>query len=530
MALFLRIFQERINAGKTNFICEPMTKAEEVITLATKEYLYSQDEKRKELHERLYHYYKGNEKQIKDYLSSALQITYSADRISQMQMNYVNFTQKLINQLCVVYKRPATRKLARLDNSGKYIEDEKATEYYKKISPIDQNTQDKTAHYYAKLFGSSFSQVLFDDEAGTIKFRVHPNHQLTIKCDEDDIEKIKLLMYDRQKENEGKPEIVTVVWTDENNFKLDENGNILDVDESNPNGLNPFEVIPFAKFILNHGEDIWGVGQNDVVNVNEQVNFLLTKLINDDVVLGTAGTVLATNLGLTKKGNVNDPDQSGVREVKIGVKNPITVENARSDGGLLPPDLKHVSFDPQIEAVKQTIDWYIKTIALSKGLNPNSFLADVQATSGYSKIIDSLEQLEVREGDIEACRIFEKERFNIVRKINNYYARTEIGKKFKLSEIDETLELLVDFSEIEIPKTQAEIWEDRKERLALNMASPVDFIIEENPDEDETSAQEILEKNKLINESMKPTQQDENQSILNQFLKQPGRAKQNAEA
>lgn len=489
-----------------------MTKAEEIVTLATKEFLYSNDETRKKMHEKFYHYYKGNDKQVKSHLLNALQITYSADRISQMQLNYINFTQKLINQLCVVYKKPATRKLAKLDPTGKYIVDEKATEYLKKISPIDQNTQDKTAQRFARLFGSSFTQVLFDK--GTIKFRVHPNQQLTIRCDEENVEKINLLMYDREYNNEGKPEVITVVWTDDNNYKLDQNGNKVAIDkESNPKDVNPFGVIPFAKFILNHGEDIWGNGQGDVINVNEQINFLLTKLINDDVVLGTAGTVLAVNLGLTTKGTV-DGDEPNVREVKIGVKNPITVENARG-GEMLPPSLAHISFSPQIEAVKQTIDWYIKTIALTKGLNPNSFLADVQATSGYSKIIDSMEQLEVREDDLEVCRIFEKERFDIVRKVNNYYAGTKEASRYKLQAIDEDLELLIDFAEIEIPKTEAEIWDDRKNRIAFNMASPKDFIIEENPDEDEESAQKIIDDNKVINESMKP---NENQSILNQFL------------
>jgi len=259
---------------------------------------------------------------------------------------------------------------------------------------------------------------------------------------------------------------------------------------------------------------MWGVGQGDAINVNEQINFLLTKLMNDDVVLGTAGTVLAVNLGLTKKGTV-DGDETGVREVKIGVKNPITVENARG-GDMLPPSLTHVSFNPQIEAVKQTIDWYIKTIALTKGLNPNSFLADTQATSGYSKIIDSLEQLEIRQDDLEACRVFEKERFEITREVNNYFAQSTEGREYKLQTISEDLEMLIDFAEIEIPKTPDEIWRDRENRIKYNMASPVDFIIEENPDEDKTSAQEIINENKLINETMKP--KTEGQSLLNQFL------------
>lgn len=482
-----------------------------MITLTTKEFLYNQDEARKEIHEKFYHYYKGNDAQVKEYLTSALSITYSADRISQFQLNYINITNKLINQLAVIYKQPATRKLAKLGNDGKYIVDEKATEYLKKILPIDINTQDKTAHRFAKLFGSSFTQVLFKD--GTIKYRVHPNQQLTIRCEEDDIEKMNLLMYDRECNKDGRPEITTVVWTEDAHYKLDELGNIESI-ENNEANVNPYECIPFAKLILNHGEDIWGVGQGDAINVNEQINFLLTKLMNDDVVLGTAGTVLAVNLGLTKKGTV-DGDETGVREVKIGVKNPITVENARG-GDMLPPSLTHVSFNPQIEAVKQTIDWYIKTIALTKGLNPNSFLADTQATSGYSKIIDSLEQLEIRQDDLEACRVFEKERFEITREVNNYFAQSTEGREYKLQTISEDLEMLIDFAEIEIPKTPDEIWRDRENRIKYNMASPVDFIIEENPDEDKTSAQEIINENKLINETMKP--KTEGQSLLNQFL------------
>ncbi|MFA5772867.1 MAG: hypothetical protein WC974_09080 [Thermoplasmata archaeon] len=462
---------------------------QEILSLVWKKNVHDQDKIRKAEQEKNYYYYIGSKNELEGYLTNALSLTYSIDDITDMQLNYVNLTKKLVNQLTVIYKEKPDRYL--VDAAGKKVE--KQTEYYLSILPEDINLQDKTAHRYGKVFGTSLTQVYFKN--GKIRYRVHASQNLDIKTDDEDTKELELVAYEKY----YKDEIFTIIYTADEYFKVDANGNP-QKDKENPKNQNPIGMLPFARFFTEQGEGFWGEGVTDVVNTNEQINFLLTKLINRDLIIGSEGTVLATNCGLRKKGLKPD-DEDGVKKIKIGIKNPIVVETDRTD--IPAPNIQHISFQPQILEIRNTIDWYIKLIALSRGLNPNSFLADVQATSGYSKIIDSLEQLEFRQEDLENARIFEQERFEITRAVNNYYAGTQEGRDAKLQMIPEDLTLVCDFAEIEVQKTPQEIRDDRLFAWENNLSTPAHALMEDNTDLDLETAQQQIEKNKLINDELK---------------------------
>ncbi len=478
----------------------------EIITLVTKKQIYDDNEARIEQQEKLYHYYQGNKNELESYLANALLKTYSQDDIDEMQLNYVNLTKKLVNQIAVIYKKQPQRYLANSEGT----KDEDATKYYNEMLPDDIENKDKTANRYGLLFGTCLTQVYFDNG---IKYRVHPSQNINVKVDDEDTQKIKVVMYDKVYDGE----VYTIVFTDKLHFKLDQLGNSVSFG-GNKNNVNPLGVIPFARYMTEQCENLWGEGMTDAVNVNEQINFLLTKLINRDIVLGTEGVTLAVNCGLrTKKVKDDGTAVEGVNKVRVGAKHPITVENAKADEQ--PPRIEHVAFTPHVEEIKNTIDWYIKLIALTKGLNPNSFLADVQATSGYSKIIDSLEQLEFREDGLASARAYEQERFEITRKVNNYYAGTAEGQKAKLKSIPEDLVLVVDFAEIEIPKTQDEIQKQREFELAHNLSTPIQWLMEDNPDLKEEEAIKKLQDNKSFNDTLKK-QTTLFESLINNGVKQ----------
>ena len=79
------------------------------LDLAYKSHLYNQNQKRIEEQEKQYAYYSGDSDKIRTYLSKALEITYDSDDIEDMQLNYVNLTKKMIDQMAVVYRDPAIR-------------------------------------------------------------------------------------------------------------------------------------------------------------------------------------------------------------------------------------------------------------------------------------------------------------------------------------------------------------------------------------------------------------------------------------
>lgn len=457
------------------------------LELAYKKHLNNEDNARKDIQEKLYHHYKGHQNFILKYLELEMEKIFDPDSIEEYLKDYYNITEKIIDQLAILYKEVPTRML--VDENGE--DSEEATEYFNKILPLNQNTIDITQHRLGKLWGTSITMVTWDKTTGRIKYENALNHKYSIFVNDDDYTKIEMVMYDKYIQDE----LYTIVWTDAENYKLDTHGNKSPIGD-NEDMLNPYGVIPFVPNFVKPDEDFWGAPAEDIVATNLTINVLLTFLINDGIFLGTSGTTLAVNLGLLKKGT----EDAGVRKVKTGKRYPISVENVGVDKQT--PSLQHITTEPYIQQIKDTIDWKINKIAAIKGLNPGSIFDGVKDTSDYQKMMDVVTQNEVRRDDIEPCRIYEKKRFDIIRIINNAHADTEEGRKFKLKKIPENLEFKIDFAEVSIEKTPQDIRDDREFEFKYNMSTPKDWLQVDNPDLTDEQAEEILSKNKELKGSL----------------------------
>ena len=424
-----------------------------------KQHLFNQRMKRADIQEKMYHYYVNNEYEVKQYLYNVLMLIYEEEELREdIIPDTVNITKKIINQQCVVYSSPAKRTILINDN-----EDKKQTELYDKILPNRINSIDKTSHRYAKLFNVALTQISWDKEDEKIIYTVDPTWKIDVELEDGNINKIKKVKYNKYF---GK-ELYTVVWTDSEHYKLDKNGVATPVG-NNELMLNPYNTIPFAFVRLEDSEDFYGNGQNDVIQTNEIINVLFTDLLNVGAILGAWGTPLLINTNLNKQSE-KDGNRSSIR---MGRKHPIYIDDVPQNA--VKPEASYISSNPMISEIKDLIDWRIKVIANIKGLDPNSFLADVKATSGYSKMMDMVRQLEMRKDDIEQLREYEHDRFNKTRIIYNYHNTT--------NKLNEKAELKIDFAEIELPSTRDEIWAERKELESRKMADVLDFIIEDNPD------------------------------------------------
>ncbi|MBK7380417.1 MAG: hypothetical protein IPJ03_15795 [Ignavibacteriales bacterium] len=430
------------------------------LDLAYKGWLYEQNKLRIAEQEKQYVYYSGNENKILAYLDNALSLNYPSDHIAEMQKYYLPLTKKIINQMAVVYKEPAKRS----------FEDEKMTDEYGSMLPDNINTIDKRAHRFSKLSNVSLTFVGIDKKQKKIKYWVEPTYKYTVEVDED-MELTRVTYPKYYADDKGEDQLYTVVWTDKDHYLLDEFGNDKAI-KDNKKMLNPYGVIPFADLIIDQGEGYWGEGQNDIINVNEKINVLLTKLISNDLILGTEGTDIAINLDLNKKGN----EENGIRKIRRGRKYPLVVENARSDGGLLAPDLKHISNELFVADTMDFIETEVNHISTLKGLRAGDILSAVKDTSDYQKIMDSLTQMEMRRDDYDPCRTYEKKRFDITETVWNTHAG-ELGVK----EFDnKNYSLIVDFAEIEVHKTIQDEQLENEFELKYNLSTPVDWLRKKN--------------------------------------------------
>lgn len=440
---------------------------------------------------KLFDYYNNDSNAIVKHLEQALGKTFHADDLEDLQRNYINIVTKTVDQLAVIYRDPAKRSI---------IDEKESTEYYDNLL-YSVNTADKTASRYAKLCNVSLTYVYFKD--GKIRYKILPTWLFDIVTSDEDPYKIEKLSYKTYFDDKE----YRVVWTDTEYYKIESlyvgntetTGNKQPVYDS-PYGIkNPYGVIPYAVLRLKEQGDFFGNGMTDLVNGNEQVNVILTELMNEHILMGGAGTVLATNCRL----NTKQTDGSvSTKRVKVGRKHPIAIDNVSAQDA--PPSLEYVSTQPLMQDLRDTVEWYIKMFALTKGLNPNSFLAEVQDTSGFSKVMDAFEQIELRKDDIEPCRIYEDERFNITRTINNFHVGTTDGSKYGLKKIPDNAFLKVDFAEVKTYLTPEQQDAEDKRDLELNLISVYDIARRKNPDLTDDEIKEMLNKNKAINDTYKP--------------------------
>ena len=470
-----------------------------------------QDEIRQDIQEWQYDFYSG------DYYGHIYWLEEDIKRIlgneiiddNEWFYDFINLTKKFIDRMAIVYKQAPLRTIAsEIDSNEKPI-----TDYLDFILPNDINSKDKRTHRYSKLFNTVLPQVYFNKRTGKIDFQIEPSHKLIVKSEEDDYEypiEVKYRKYFGD-------ELYTVVWTPEEHYKADAQGIKSEIGDNNIM-INPIKdkfgngVLPFPVMRMEHGENFWGVGQCDIVNLNETVNFLKTFCMNDSIIMGSGGTLLGINLGDLK--NMGEySDLSGQMKIRTGRRHLLKVDNVKTDE--TQPSLQYIGTNPLIAEIQNYIDYEIKQLAVVKGLNPNTIISEIKDTSDAQKQMDAAEMIEVRQDDLDACRDFELQRFEIIKAVNNTaYKDRELRTKWGLKEIPWDAELKIDFADIKIEPSQDQLWNDRTEREKRNMATPIDWMMEENPELTQQEAENILQKNRELN-SQNNRQPSRMESLIN---------------
>lgn len=441
-----------------------------------------------------YMYYTGDIAELREYLYDALSYLYEKEAIDNMVFAYMNITKKIINQLAVIYKEPAKRKIL-ID--GKY--DKKFTDYYNSLLPKDVSIQDKHAHRLAKLHNTALPMLTWDAKSKRFIQNTVSSWYLTVNSS--DYINPDEVYYSREYiDVNGNKIVLELHHTDNELYVYDNETKTKSPIPGADSTVNPYGMINFIVFRIDQSEDFWGTGADLLVAGNEDINFYLTKMGRDDLVLGTAGLLfginLASALGIqtdTLPGTEANNNTDQVKKVKGGRGAIINAETNRSTD--IPPSLKYVSTNPQIDSVLKAIDWKIKSLALSYGLNPNSFSTDTKVESGFSRQVARYEQMEVRREDLYQAKMYEQARFNFIKTaVQNLRDNGYEGADGLIS-FPDNAELVVDFGVIEIPATIQDKWYDRKMRLQYGQVGLTDLLLEDNPDLTKEMAQEMIDKN-----------------------------------
>jgi predicted double-glycine peptidase len=296
-----------------------------------------------------------------------------------------------------------------------------------------------------------------------------------------------------------------VVWNNEEHYILNTNlVKMLIQKEGNSNNyLNPYGIIPIATLWL-ETVDIWGDPQYRLVE-HYVANSLTNVWKNYNEFFHIGGIPVLSNVdinNITNKGNnkirpVTIPGEGGEpltlnyaagNEKKLQIS-PDVILNLGSDLNQQ-PNFRFETPQSNLELIQNLIDWDIKKNLSDYNIPRNAFSTETTPESGYSKMVSEMEVINARKKHLLPCLAMENELFEVVKVLLEY----KYNVKFPTGST-----LKVDYVEYEYPRSPAERAQEIDINIKYNIKSPVDYIMEDNPELSEEEAEDIYKYNMQMN-------------------------------
>jgi hypothetical protein len=417
-----------------------------------------------EMRRKLVDFYNG-EQGLDKYLRD-----YGFSDVSDMPLEFINITEKIINKISLVYKSPPDRELA--TDSEQEVEFDEYNRFIKDNPEF--NISIREAERLKRLLGNVILRPMFYQN----KWRFFIETEWIPYFDEGDpLHPIAYSIPVRRDLNVTNMGKITdrqwyMYWSDDDYFWHDENGEVK-ADPNFPEMINPFGLIPFIELRKNLPvEEYWPTGEIDLVQANQAINVLINNL----------------NYAIHFQ-SFDQPWAKGVRKedvdngmLKMGVNKILASTDQGTDFGLL-------GFSPKISETIDAIKGKIEMIAQRNNINIGwSMSGDVQ--SGFALLIKNIDLMEARQEDVDYAEMQEQRIYDVIRVQVEYFKLT-----YKLPDVN----VLVNFQEIDFPVNYKESIDQKEWELKHNIISEID-LIQSKHQVDEAEARRIWESNKRINQ------------------------------
>ena len=266
------------------------------------------------------------------------------------------------------------------------------------------------------------------------------------------------------------------VWTQDEHFIVDDDGKFVRTPEGNEEGLNPYGLLPLKKISARRppSGEFWPVGARDMLSITRAVNIALVSMEHAII-----------NSGFTQLYAINfDSNTLGQR----GPDNTIAAHNVKE--GEVRPELGALNLTAQLDQQREAVEFLMQQAAILRGIPPSEFRISGAPESGIARFLDKLPLVERRKLDIAKWRRDLRGLFRIVKAVwavERQRPEVEVPPEFN-RDFSEGSELMVDFAEIEFPESQIEKIDRWKREIELGVTSPVDIIMQINPDMDRDQA------------------------------------------
>jgi hypothetical protein len=284
-----------------------------------------------------------------------------------------------------------------------------------------------------------------------------------------------------------------VVWEEDRHIWLGTNGAWVGI--SLEDGTNPYDgIMPVVVVRKEEQADYWGEALGaDVVNAFEQLSLQLANMWENSF-MQTHGQPFGVNLGV--------PDGTTFRS---GPKKPWLVEDVAKDK--VPPSLTFPKPEVDLTEVTAMLDWFLKATGSAKSLPPSAWSGEEKDLSGFAKMIDNMELMEVREEELQMWAAVEEELFTKSVMVWNRWPDLREGQK----EFPEGVTLQVVHQPVTFPESPTDKLANLKVASDLNVDSPAHYIAREEDiplDKAMEKVLEIVEANKEIKKAKGPSLSD----------------------
>lgn len=390
-------------------------------------------------------------------------------QVKKMLNSSMNIFRRIVREICSVYREPAERRIAGASDAI----NEKLKALYTGLI-VDQTMA--VAHRYSKAGTICFVMVR-QIESGLF-LRVLTPDQVYIETDDENLRKITVFAYVAEiKDNRGVKQKIWTVYTPEERYYANNTGKALSYDPRTGGAYDPanvYGIIPAVAFpaefqIL----DFWSLNWNkDAYEANIKIGLMNTYL---DYLVKTQSfkqiTISADSVSDDVKGQILDP------------LFPLLL----SGGGTA----QVLDLNTQLAAIDQVIRGKVSAIANNYGISNENFSLTTQAASGFSLKIANQSLQDIRLADIPLCASVEQSLYKIIATMSD-------------DELPEDGVLTFNPGEVTWPEewaTERDRWEFEFEN---GLASPVDYLIANDPQLDRIEAGKIIKERQAEIKALKP--------------------------
>ena len=368
-----------------------------------------------------------------------------------------DLTQRVINRLAMVYKKPPTREV--LSDSDVLIESE-VNEAYQELGI---NVALKYLERYSNLLHNVLLRFSFVEELGRIRVYIDTEYLPEFTAKDSLFPVAYHILLDQETSSKGETELRYLFVSDDDIYVHDAHGTkVQDEGIGNPYGRLP--VVDYSPFPI---WSYWSLGERALVDANRQLNIDL------------ANVAYANHFQCFDQPWGAGMDEKEAEKLKLGPDELPVLNDPNASLNLL-------GYSSKVEAAMAYVEKRLQMTLANYGMK-----ADMnekgQPQSGFAIKLSNLELLERRTQQIDdVFRHREQDIYEIVRSMNDYH---KLG--FNLPEG----RLRVDFPEVDFPLSPEEERSQVDWELKKNLTTLAKVLMARNPDLSEDEAEEIITTN-----------------------------------